>query len=108
MFIVVGGFSWGFGCGMSGWLGDAGVGDVVVFGWRPSFCEGSLRFLRTTSPGRSRTAPTGIPRGFASLARALLRLQLRGWGWFFRHWGVGVWGLFGSLGFWGFLVYGDQ
>ena len=26
----------------------------------PSFCEGALRFLRSTAPGRSRTASTGL------------------------------------------------
>ncbi len=58
------GFCLGFPSPVSGYgAGFAGM-TMGVRGWRmrPSLCEGSLRFLRSPSPGRSRTAPTGRGR----------------------------------------------
>ncbi len=45
------GFSWGFG----------GVGRKMWFLGESIILRRALRFLRSPSPGRSRTAPTGDP-----------------------------------------------
>ncbi len=49
--MVDGGFSWGFG----------GVRRKMWFLGESIILRRALRFLRSTAPGRSRTAPTWLP-----------------------------------------------